>query len=102
MSNLRIDAYPIPTVCPYCQSPVVFAGNEKVYGRKYGNGMCYMCTACDAYVGVHTGTRIPLGRMANKRLRKLKNIAHAQFDRAWNRNPMRIYAREQQAKKNPS
>lgn len=83
MRSSRVDTYPIPTACPYCHSPVIFAGNEKVYGRKYGNGMCYMCTACDAYVGVHAGTRIPLGRMANKRLRKLKNMAHAQFDRAW-------------------
>ncbi|RKN75029.1 zinc-finger-containing protein [Paenibacillus ginsengarvi] len=39
------------------------------YGREYGNGRCYKCTNFDAYVGVHTGTMIPLGRLANSELR---------------------------------
>ena len=48
--------------------------------------MCYKCTNCDAYVGVHTGTRIPLGRIANKELRELKKECHALFDPAWQGN----------------
>ena len=82
--NLKnIDVYPIPTVCPYCGCNVVFTSNAEVYGKKYGNGMCYKCTNCDAYVGVHTGTHIPLGRLANKKLRELKKQCHDAFDVFW-------------------
>lgn len=78
-----IDDYPVADVCPYCGAPVVFSSNAVIYGRQYGNGMCYKCTRCDAYVGVHSGTRIPLGRLANRELRKLKKECHALFDPVW-------------------
>ncbi|MBB6694409.1 hypothetical protein H7B90_23715 [Cohnella xylanilytica] len=81
-----IDAYPIPTQCPYCKSRVIYTSNATIYGREYGNGKCYKCTNCDAYVGVHTGTRIPLGRMANRELRELKKSCHALFDPSWKNN----------------
>lgn len=71
------------TVCPYCGSHVILTSNSAIYGREYGNGKCYKCTKCDAYVGVHTGTRIPLGRLANKELRELKKKCHALFDPMW-------------------
>jgi hypothetical protein len=45
--------------------------------------MIYLCRSCDAYVGVHKGTDIPLGRLANKELRRWKNTAHSHFDRLW-------------------
>jgi len=82
----RIDYYPIPIICPYCNSPVIFTSNEEIYGRRYGNGMCYKCTKCDSYVGVHTGTKIPLGRLANKELRELKKECHSLFDPVWQKN----------------
>ena len=85
----RIDFYPIPTVCCYCGAPVIFTGNEAIYGRKYGNGKCYKCTACDAHVGVHSGTTIPMGRLANQELRDLKIQCHALFDPLWrNKGPV--------------
>jgi hypothetical protein len=54
-----------------------------IYGREYGNGKCYKCTKCDAYVGVHTGTKVPLGRLADRELRELKKECHALFDPVW-------------------
>jgi hypothetical protein len=82
----KIDAYPTPTVCEYCGASVVFTSNEAVYGKKYGNGMCYKCTGCDSYVGVHSGTEIPLGRLANQEQRNLKVQCHALFDPLWKNN----------------
>lgn len=79
----KIDAYPIPTSCPYCFSEVIYTSNKVIYGKEFGNGKCYKCTHCDAYVGVHNGTNIPLGRLANKELRELKKQAHALFDPIW-------------------
>lgn len=88
----KIDQYPIPTECPYCGAPVVLSGNEKIYGRPYGNGMAYICTrideGCDAYVSVHTGTDTPMGRMANKELRELKKQCHRLFDPIWQSGKM--------------
>lgn len=79
----KVDSYPVPDFCPYCGSFVVFTSNAAVYGKEYGNGKCYKCASCDAYVGVHTGTTIPLGRLADQRLRSFKKMAHRQFDAAW-------------------
>lgn len=80
---MKLDKYPIPTTCPYCNSKVIYTSNAEIYGREYGNGRCYKCVSCDAYVGVHDGTDIPLGRLANKELRDLKKQCHALFDPVW-------------------
>ncbi|MNO23023.1 hypothetical protein D3C76_128150 [compost metagenome] len=89
-----IDKYPIPVSCPYCGGSVIYTSNATIYGREYGNGRCYKCTSCDAYVGVHNRTRIPLGRLANRELRELKKECHALFDPVWklNKNIKREHA----------
>lgn len=73
---------PDPT-CPYCNLPAVFLPtSSSIYnGRDYGP--IWKCTPCDAYVGVHKGTRNPLGRLANKELRAAKQAAHRAFDPLW-------------------
>ncbi|SFF22727.1 Protein of unknown function [Paenibacillus algorifonticola] len=90
----KVDNYPVPTSCPYCGSVVVYTSNAVIYGKVYGNGRCYKCTRCDAYVGVHTGTNTPLGRLANREMRKLKKECHALFDPVWqgNKNLKRVQA----------
>lgn len=80
---MKYEYYPIPTKCPYCDSEVIFTSNSEIYGKEYGNGKCYKCTKCNSYVGVHSGTKIPLGRIANKELRELKKECHALFDPLW-------------------
>ncbi|WP_408893481.1 zinc-finger-containing protein [Paenibacillus taichungensis] len=80
---MRIAGYPIPVICSYCSCDVIYTSNSVIYGKEYGNGRVYKCTGCDAYVGVHTGTSIPLGRLANKELRQLKKKCHTLFDPAW-------------------
>ena len=82
MTN-KVTPYPVPTICDYCGSPVIFTSNAEVYGREFGNGKCYKCTGCDSFVGTHNGTEIPLGRLANKELRELKKKCHALFDPVW-------------------
>lgn len=79
----NIQKYPIPKVCPYCDSEVMYTSNKEIYGKSFGNGNCYKCTNCDSYVGVHDGTNIPLGRLANRELRTLKKKAHSLFDPTW-------------------
>ncbi|MEJ1518211.1 zinc-finger-containing protein [Bacillus cereus] len=79
----RIQKYPITKSCPYCNSNVIYTSNKEIYGKEIENGKCYKCTNCDSYVGVHKGTNIPLGRLANRELRTLKKKAHSLFDPIW-------------------
>lgn len=33
--------------CPYCGGKVIYTDNSRIYhGRTYGNGKCFVCTAC--------------------------------------------------------
>lgn len=82
----HIQSYPIPIICDYCGNPVIFASNAEIYGKEYGSGKCYMCTSCDTYVGVHEGTMIPYGKLANQELRDLKKECHCLFDPIWTKN----------------
>ena len=45
--------------------------------------MIYLCRDCDAFVGCHSGSDRPLGRLADARLREYKKRAHSCFDRIW-------------------
>ena len=53
--------------------------------------MLYVCSrfpACDSYVRVHPGTKIPMGTMANRELRALRNEAHHYFDQLYKKGLM--------------
>lgn len=91
MSNDCIkNPLPIPEQCDNCASyEVEFVGNEAVYGRSYGKWpYVYFCSSCQAAVGCHPGTRIPLGRMADKKTRQLRARAHTHFDPLWKSGAM--------------
>lgn len=68
-------------ICPYCDQKPKYVDSAEVYGKSYG--MIYLCKPCGAWVGVHKGTRNPLGRLANKNLREWKIKAHDAFDPLW-------------------
>lgn len=82
-----------PTICRYCGSPVVYTSNAEIYGREYGEGRCYLCRNCRAFVGVHPGTDTPLGTLANEELRRYRKAAHFWFDKIW-KSPTRITTRD--------
>ena len=74
--------------CPYCGAEVVLRDATFVYtsnkAKDYNKvWVCSNYPKCDAYVGCHKGTTIPMGRLANARLRTLKKEAHRQFDPLW-------------------
>ena len=69
--------------CPYCGSHSVLRSADGIYRNNSRNTMLYVCSrfpACDSYVRVHPGTKIPMGTMANRELRALRNEAHHYFD----------------------
>ena len=56
----------------------------------------YQCAPCDAYVGTHKGTKMPLGTLANAELRAARSRAHCAFDPLWKKGPIsrrQAYAR---------
>lgn len=60
-------------ICPYCL-------NESNYLQSKN---LYRCDPCDAQVGVHKDTTMPLGTMANKELRAMRKKAHSYLDPLW-------------------
>lgn len=74
--------------CPYCGAEVILKDASFIYHSNKSKewGKVWVCSSypkCNSYVGCHKGTEIPLGRLANARLRTLKKEAHRQFDPMW-------------------
>ena len=71
--------------CPYCGDWAELVGGDVIYPRRpdLAAKKFWRCAACDAYVGCHGLTSVPLGRLANKDLREAKKKAHAAFDPIW-------------------
>lgn len=86
-------------VCPYCEQPAMLVTGKVVYSHRpdLADLMFWLCAPCDAYVGCHKkgsyvwennvkivsdGT-LPLGRLADKELRKWKSATHTVFDAMW-------------------
>ena len=70
--------------CPYCGGAVVYRSADGIYKDNGKGAMLYVCSHypdCDAYVRVHPGTKIPMGTMADHKLRALRNTAHRHFDK---------------------
>ena len=69
--------------CPYCGNAAELVDSSVVYPQSYG--MMWICMPCDAYTGVHRSspTFKPLGTLAKKDLRKLRQQVHHMFDPLW-------------------
>lgn len=71
---------PAPTNCRYCGGHVELINNSRIYGREYGEWpFAYRCEDCNAYVGLHPSTDIPLGTLATAQLRKDRNTSKDLF-----------------------
>lgn len=69
--------------CNICNgSNVRKTSNSEIYGREFGNGMCFLCDDCRSYVGCHPDGR-SLGILSNHEMREKKKQCHALFDPIW-------------------
>lgn len=78
--------------CPYCGTQASLRPDSVVHGEKARGARLYICDRypmCDAYVGVHEKTGLPLGTLANRRLRQRRRHAHRLFDTLWTSGLMR-------------
>jgi hypothetical protein len=73
--------------CPYCTKQAELVMAEEVYGDRIRPEISqlkmWLCRPCQAWVGCHKGTDRPLGRLADKNLRKWRMLAHELFDPLW-------------------
>lgn len=71
--------------CPYCQGESVLVSGKAIYPHRgdLHNRSFYLCDPCTAYVGCHPNSTSPLGRLADKELRRAKAAAHSAFDPLW-------------------
>lgn len=73
-----------PLECRHCGSEVRIVKNDVIYGRCYGEWpWLYMCLACEARVGMHPFTNIPLGTLANAEEREARKAVKQVFNRVW-------------------
>lgn len=72
-------------VCQYCSMLSVKVKGTEIYPHRADlkTKVFYLCWRCDAYVGCHPNSEIPLGVLANAELREAKKEAHLAFDRLW-------------------
>lgn len=77
--------------CSYCGRPAILKPASEVFHDPKRTGYVYVCShfpACNAYVGVHPGTKIPMGTLANPQLRRKRIEAHQAFDSIWKNGVM--------------
>lgn len=73
----------IGRACPYCNEPAQFMESSASLYRGTEYGPVWACLPCEAWVGCHPGTTKPLGRLADRELRRAKVEAHRAFDPLW-------------------
>lgn len=76
----RIDP---PTSCHCCGGPVKLTNNRDIYsGQSFGAWpYVYRCLQCQAYIGLHPDTDLPLGVMADRQTIQARRLAKRYFQR---------------------
>jgi hypothetical protein len=81
-----------PPICPYCNELAKLVTGKEIYPHRpdLHSLKIWECKSCEASVGTHKQSiGIPLGRLANKELKKAKMSAHAAFDPLWKNGSMK-------------
>ena len=77
--------------CPYCGSLATKRPASYIYGKKCeSNKFVYVCDhypKCDSYVAANE-KGLPMGMLANKKLRQKRIAAHKALDRIWKKGFM--------------
>ena len=72
--------------CPYCGGRAVLRSSKGIYPDKFDEVPLYVCInypECDSYVRADPQSKIPLGTMANRKLRSLRIEAHKYFNKLY-------------------
>lgn len=83
-ATARVKApLPAPEQCRLCGGNVRIGEHAEVYGgRSFGDWpWVYLCDDCGAYVGLHPFTSIPLGTLADARIRAARKACKPAFEK---------------------
>ena len=86
MKKTKRTAEQRPVRCPYCGSIAVIRPAAEIYKDPRRKDELYVCgnyPVCKSYVGLYSGTKTPLGPLANGDLRNMRIKAHRKFDQLW-------------------
>lgn len=92
MSDLAnvLNRPPVGTLaCGYCGQPTEFHATSEAWYGGIDRGPIWACLRCAAWTGCHPGTWNPLGSVAKKSLRRLRQRAHLAFDPIWKSGAMK-------------
>ena len=71
--------------CPYCGSLASKRPASFIYGKRANSdAYLYVCDKypkCNSYVAAHKDNGLPMGTLANERLRRKRIAAHKSLDR---------------------
>lgn len=89
-------------ICPICGTKGILVDSTAVYGNRFRKKdvnlwVCPNYPRCDAYVGVHPGTKIPLGTMADGPTRAARKRCHELLDLLWMNNVSQRYLTRDEA-----
>jgi len=72
-------------ICPYCHSTAELSTGAEQYPNHphLATKKVWVCRSCDARVGCKGDTDIPLGSLADGKLRAARQAAHDTFDPLW-------------------
>lgn len=72
---------PAPKFCPHCEDEVGIQHHSDVYGSAFGDWpWLYVCSSCEARVGMHPNTNIPLGTLADEETREARKHCKEPFE----------------------
>lgn len=78
----------VSVFCPYCKREAELIKASEISAEEKLGEYVWYCRQCKAYVGVHKGTELPKGQLANRDLRILRIKAHSFFDPIWQSGQM--------------
>ncbi len=76
--------------CNYCNKKTELVSGRKLYPnyKELHSKLFHYCADCQAWVGCHVDSDMPLGILANKELRTKRLIAHKYFDKIFTSGKM--------------
>ena len=77
--------------CPYCGAQASLRPASVVRAYAAPGEEVYVCArnpVCDAYVSAHRKSRLPMGTLAGRELRKKRRQAHIALNQLWERGLM--------------
>lgn len=72
--------------CPYCKAQAQLHPASFLNIKGSPDDLYYVCArypACNSYVKAHTFNRLPMGTLANPRLRRKRQEAHQAMEQLW-------------------